>query len=172
MQCERCKNNVATVHLTEIVKSQKTEKHLCEQCAKEEGYTIKTHVSLQDLLTAFISAHDDAEEMASWEHGGGFSLDASVRIETNDRSGLERLLRYCARPVFALERLRQIDAEHRVYESVKPGPGGSVSLLLTPLELIERLAALIPVLSLSKGRRRVGIATTASWRRMRRYGRR
>ena len=64
MQCERCKNNVATVHLTEIVKSQKTEKHLCEQCAKDEGYTIKTHVSLQDLLTAFISAHDDAEEMA------------------------------------------------------------------------------------------------------------
>jgi len=31
-----------------------------------------------------------------------------------------------------------------VYESVKPGPGGSVSLMLTPLELIERLAVLIP----------------------------
>jgi len=29
-------------------------------------------------------------------------------------------------------------------KSYKPGPGGSVSLLLTPLELIERLAALIP----------------------------
>jgi hypothetical protein len=43
--------------------------------------------------------------MASWDHGGGFSLDAGVRIEADDRSGLERLLRYCARPVFALERL-------------------------------------------------------------------
>jgi hypothetical protein len=40
--------------------------------------------------------------------------------------------------------LREIDAEHLVYESVKPGAGGSVSLMLTPLELIERLAALIP----------------------------
>jgi hypothetical protein len=40
--------------------------------------------------------------------------------------------------------LREIDAEHLVYESIKPGPGGSVSLMLTPLELIERLAALIP----------------------------
>jgi hypothetical protein len=40
--------------------------------------------------------------------------------------------------------LREIDADHLVYESVKPGPGGSVSLMLTPLELIERLAALIP----------------------------
>jgi hypothetical protein len=85
-----------------------------------------------------------AEEMASWEHGGGFSLDAGVRIEAEDRSGLERLLRYCARPVFALERLRQIDPEHLAYESIKPGPGGSVSLLLPPLELIARLAALIP----------------------------
>lgn len=65
-------------------------------------------------------------------------------IEAEDRSGLERLLRYCARPVFALERLRQIDPEHLVYESIKPGPSGSISLLLTPLELIERLAALIP----------------------------
>ena len=41
------------------------------------------------------------------------------------------------------ERLRQIDPEHLVYESLKHGPGGSVSLLLTPLELIERLASLI-----------------------------
>ncbi len=31
-----------------------------------------------------------------------------------------------------------------VYESIKPGPGGSISLMLTPLELIGRLAALIP----------------------------
>jgi hypothetical protein len=85
-----------------------------------------------------------AEEMDAWDHGGGFSLDAGVRIEADNRSGLERLLRYCARPVFALERLRQIDPEHLVYESHKPGPGGSVSLLMTPLELIDRLAALIP----------------------------
>ncbi len=31
-----------------------------------------------------------------------------------------------------------------VYESVKPGPGGSVSLMLTPMQLLDRLAALIP----------------------------
>ena len=82
--------------------------------------------------------------MGAWAHSGGFSLDATVRIEGDDREGLERLLRYCARPAFALERLREIDPEHLVYESVKPGPGGSVSLMLTPLELLDRLAALIP----------------------------
>jgi hypothetical protein len=45
--------------------------------------------------------------MAGWHHSGGFSLDAAVRIEGLDRAGLERLLRYCARPLFALERLEQ-----------------------------------------------------------------
>ena len=67
-----------------------------------------------------------------------------MRIGAADRAGLERLLRYCARPAFALERLREIDPEHLVYESAKPGPGGSVSLLLTPMQLLDRLAALIP----------------------------
>ncbi|MGB7988727.1 MAG: transposase [Candidatus Methylophosphatis roskildensis] len=72
-----------------------------------------------------------------------FSLDAAVRVEADDRPGLERRLRYCARPAFALERLREIDPEHLVYESVKPGPGGGVTLMLTPLELLDRLAGLV-----------------------------
>ncbi|MBP1688352.1 MAG: transposase Tn3 family protein [Deltaproteobacteria bacterium] len=87
---------------------------------------------------------EDPKAMGTWDHGGGISYDASVRIEADDRLGLERLLCCCARPAFALEWQREIDAEHLVYESVKPGAGGSVSRMLTPLELIERLAALIP----------------------------
>ena len=31
--------------------------------------------------------------MLDWANGGGFSLDASVRIGADDRAGLERLLR-------------------------------------------------------------------------------
>ena len=86
----------------------------------------------------------DAKEMAQWEHGGGFSVDASVCIEGNDRAGLERLLRYCARPPFALEHLHQHDAEHVVYHNPKPHQGGPRELVLTPLELIDKIAALIP----------------------------
>jgi hypothetical protein len=67
-----------------------------------------------------------------------------VRIEGTDRPGLERLLWYCACPAFALEGLREIDAEHVVHERIKPGPGGGVSLMLTPIQLIGCLAALIP----------------------------
>ena len=61
-----------------------------------------------------------------------------------DRPGLERLLRYCARPPFALERLQQRDAEHLLYKASKTGPGGSGLQLLTPLQLLDRLAALVP----------------------------
>ncbi|MGH7461923.1 MAG: hypothetical protein ACREMA_12985, partial [Longimicrobiales bacterium] len=36
--------------------------------------------------------------MLTWQVTGGFSLDASVRIQGADAAGRERLLRYCARP--------------------------------------------------------------------------
>ncbi len=75
--------------------------------------------------------------MTSGDHAGGFSLDTSVRVEGADRQGLEWLLRYCTRPAFALERLCEITAEHLVYQSVKPAPGGNVSLMLTPFKLTE-----------------------------------
>jgi hypothetical protein len=82
--------------------------------------------------------------MARWGNGGGFSVDASVRIEGHDRAGLERLLRYCARPPFALQRLEAIDAHRLMYHLPKAQPNGCTELILTPLELIDRLAALIP----------------------------
>jgi len=100
------------------------------------------------LLRAFVRRGllpgDDAQAMAQWEHGGGFSVDASVRIEAADRAGRERLLWYCTRPPFALDRLRELDPEHLLYESTKPGPGGTGPQILTPLPLLDRLAALVP----------------------------
>lgn len=100
------------------------------------------------LLRTFVRrgllTGDDARAMGQWDNGGGFSVDASVRLEAADHTGCERLLRYCARPPVALERLRELDAERPLYDSAKPGPGGNSPLLLTPLELLDRLAALVP----------------------------
>ncbi len=80
-----------------------------------------------------------------WSHAGGFSVDASVSIGARDRRGLERLLRYCARPVFALERLQWCDDRHErlVYRLLKALPDGRTALELTPLELIHRLGQLL-----------------------------
>jgi hypothetical protein len=66
--------------------------------------------------------HPDARDMAGWDHGGGFSLDGSVRIDGHNRAGLERLRRYCARPPFALERLVQLADDQLVYRSPGPSP--------------------------------------------------
>jgi hypothetical protein len=94
-----------------------------------------------------------AEDLRHWAHGGGFSLHAGVLIEANDRAALERLLRYCARPAFASERLEVLTGQgddteqhdERIrYTFPKPMPDGQTCLTLTPLELLDRLAALIP----------------------------
>ena len=87
--------------------------------------------------------------MRAWARDGGFSVDGSVCIEGADRIGLERLPRYCARPPFALDHLRQRDAEHLVYRDPKPARGTApgarpAALVLTPLELITKIAALVP----------------------------
>jgi len=70
----------------------------------------------QRLLCHFVRRglleSDAAHAMQAWPHGGGFSVNAAVRIEAADRPGLERLLRYCARQPFALERLQQRYSEH------------------------------------------------------------
>jgi len=79
----------------------------------------------------------------------GFSVDASVRIEAEDRAGIERLVRYCARPPFALERLHALDSSpalaspegRLLYRFPKPDVHGRTELLLTPLELLEALAS-------------------------------
>jgi len=70
--------------------------------------------------------------MSNWSHGGGFSVDASVRIAADDRRGLERLLRYCARPVFAQERLTWAGEDHDrlVYRLSKPMRDGRAILYL------------------------------------------
>jgi len=86
---------------------------------------------------------DDVHEILAWENSG-FLLDAAVRVGAQDRAGLERLLRYCARPPFALERLELLDAERVVYRLPKPQRDGTTARTLTPLELIDHLAALIP----------------------------
>lgn len=39
-----------------------------------------------------VLSEEDAENMAGWDHGGGFSVDASVGIAADDRPALERLL--------------------------------------------------------------------------------
>ena len=119
---------------------------------------------MQRLLDA-----DAAVDMLAWENSG-FSIDASVRITLLDRDvpsyfqSLEHLLRYCARPPFALERLSVIRGEdgrlarvryvlprHKAANWIGPGrgrkstrPGANGVVELSPFEFLDRLADLVP----------------------------
>ncbi|MEE8169358.1 MAG: UvrB/UvrC motif-containing protein [Phycisphaerae bacterium] len=63
--CQRCKNAVATVHLTEIDRGEKQEKHLCERCAAEEGIKVQQHpASVNELLTQFVLQQSGAQQIS------------------------------------------------------------------------------------------------------------
>ncbi|NBT14699.1 MAG: hypothetical protein EBS56_14195, partial [Planctomycetia bacterium] len=113
------------------------------------------------LDAELVGLLDDAAaaDMLAWENSG-FSIDASVRITLLDRDvpsyfqSLEHLLRYCARPPFALERLsvirgadgriariRYVMPRHKAANWVGPGrkrkstqPGANGVIELAPFE--------------------------------------
>lgn len=57
MQCQNCHLKPATLHFTKIINGEKTEMHLCEECAKNKGdfiYGPKTF-SIHNLLSGFLN---------------------------------------------------------------------------------------------------------------------
>jgi hypothetical protein len=106
---------------------------LCPEASAEVEQRTRRRVlrlfKRRDILPA-----DVVEAMLQWSHAGGFSVDVSILIEARDRRGLERLLRYCARPVLALERLHWCDERHErlVYDLPKVQPDGHTTLCPSP----------------------------------------
>ncbi len=74
----------------------------------------------------------------------GFSLHAAVRVDANDRKRLEQLCRYITRPALSDERV-QLNAAGQVELKLKtPWRDGTTHLVMSPLEFMQRLAALVP----------------------------
>jgi hypothetical protein len=74
----------------------------------------------------------------------GFNLHAGVRIEAGDDVGRERLCRYGARPPLSLERLRRLPGGRFAYRVKYARRGRAKHRVMTSMELLARLAALIP----------------------------
>lgn len=62
MQCQHCKQHTATIHLTEIDNGQRRERHLCQECAQEEGMVVKNQIPLNELLNNLLAAQAESEE--------------------------------------------------------------------------------------------------------------
>lgn len=56
MMCQSCNENLATVHLTEIVQKAKKETHLCEECARDKGVSYGTQFSVKDFLSGLAKS--------------------------------------------------------------------------------------------------------------------
>ena len=85
-------------------------------------------------------------------HIDGYSLHADVGVTSRDRQGLERLLRYGARPALCQHRLSLTPSGQVRYRLRKPTVGGRTCVTMAPEDFVRRLAALIapPWLNLTR----------------------
>lgn len=70
MFCEECQKRPATVHITQVVNNKKTERHLCEQCAREyQGLTFSFEptFTFQQLLASLLN--QDPGVLGLAQHG-------------------------------------------------------------------------------------------------------
>ena len=74
----------------------------------------------------------------------GYSLHAGVCVPARDRMRLERLARYAGRPPLAGERLSLLPDGRLLYRLKHRWRDGTTHVIYEPLELMERLAALVP----------------------------
>ncbi len=74
----------------------------------------------------------------------GFSLHAAVRSGADDWQALEQLCRYITRPAVANERVQTNAAGQVVLRLKTPWRDGTTHLVMSPLEFMQRLAALVP----------------------------
>jgi len=67
-----------------------------------------------------------------------------VRCGADDRQALEQLCRYITRPALANERVQANAAGQVVLKLKTPWRDGTTHLVMSPLEFMQRLAALVP----------------------------
>jgi Putative transposase len=96
-------------------------------------------LSLQSLPSA---ARASTPELRVNAHG--FSLHAAVRWGADQRKKLEHLCRYITRPAIANERLKRNRAGQVVLQLKSAFKDGTTHIVMSPLEFMQRLAALVP----------------------------
>jgi len=63
MKCQICNKAQATIHLTEISDGVRTEIHVCEHCAAEQGIAVKSQMPIKELLSSLLAVQPTDEEL-------------------------------------------------------------------------------------------------------------
>jgi len=64
LPCQRCQKARATVHLTDCTGGEPRERHLCEDCAEQEGLTLQQNAGITSILEKFVQHSKKVEEIA------------------------------------------------------------------------------------------------------------
>jgi hypothetical protein len=96
------------------------------------------------IVLKSVTDTDHSALMGLVAKNSGFSMHAGVATFAHERDKLEKICRYIARPAVAEERLSTDDFGNVIYRFKKPWGDGTTALKLTPMELMERLVALVP----------------------------
>jgi len=94
----------------------------------------------------------------------GFSLHANVAIAARDRARLERLCKYAGRPPLSMERLEALPDGRLRYGLKTPWRDGTTHVVFEPVELIEKLCALVPTPRAHMVRYHGLLGPAAAWR--------
>src|SRR4051794_31904067 len=73
----------------------------------------------------------------------GFDVHCAVRLVADDDRGRERLVRYCTRPPFALDRI-EVLRDGRIASLLKVPRKGRTHRVMTPMDFMARRCAFAP----------------------------
>ncbi|MBK7890691.1 MAG: transposase [Bdellovibrionales bacterium] len=107
-------------------------------------FTLGPNKGKKALTLKTMPDTDHAAKHGLVAKSSGFSLHAGVAMAGTERDKIEKLCRYIARPAVALERLSLSSSGQVIYTLKKPYDDGTQAISLSPMELMERLAALVP----------------------------
>jgi hypothetical protein len=119
---------------------------------------------LKGVRFEFESGSEDEKAGRRCANLSGFSLHANVCIPANARHQLENLCRYVARPAVATERLSRFPDGRVLYRLRHPWRDGTSHVIFEPLDLIGKLAALVPPPRFNLVRYHGILAPSSRWR--------
>ena len=142
--CDRCKKNQASVHLTEIRDGKREKLHLCEECARELKVPHKHPISVADFLGVFMDKDPlQGEELEELEEALTCP-DCGISFEDfkkKGRFGCANDYRVFARRIVPI--LRKIHGSSKYIGKVPASGGGQPVFLRELLSLRRRLKDVI-----------------------------
>ncbi len=142
LECPNCKGPMRVIALIE-------DPQVIRRILEHLGLWARLRIALgpragQKVLSLrTVPSRDEKYTPVLCAEAHGFSLHAGVRCGAHQRKELERLCRYITRPAIANERLKRNREGQVVLQLKSAYRDGTTYIVMSPLEFMQRLAALV-----------------------------